>query len=91
MTGTTVANHSTPIPSPSATGSQDDRRHLWYCLKRTGQVISWYVKAVLGESDYDRYVAHLRAHHPDQPVPTVKQYWRERYAAEDRQPTSRCC
>ncbi|MCL2316006.1 MAG: YbdD/YjiX family protein [Actinomycetia bacterium] len=58
---------------------------------RAWRAFVWYVKSVLGENDYERYVAHLRAHHPDAPVPTVSAYWRDRYAREDAHPEGRCC
>jgi uncharacterized short protein YbdD (DUF466 family) len=58
---------------------------------RAWRAVVWYAQSVLGEHDYDAYVAHLRRHHPDQPVPTVREYWRERYARESREPAARCC
>jgi len=58
---------------------------------RAWRAFAWYVRGVMGESDYDRYVAHLRAHHPDQTPPTVKDYWRQRHAFEDANPSGRCC
>lgn len=58
---------------------------------RAWGALTWYVKGVLGESDYQRYVAHLRRVHPDAEVPTVREYWRERYAAQDANPGARCC
>ncbi len=60
-------------------------------LHKASRTVSWYVRGVLGESDYDAYVAHLRKHHPDQPLPTVKQYWRERWDYEEKHPSARCC
>jgi uncharacterized short protein YbdD (DUF466 family) len=60
-------------------------------VRRAGRALDWYVKALLGESDYQRYIDHLACHHPEAPVPTVKQYWRERHARESRQPGARCC
>jgi uncharacterized short protein YbdD (DUF466 family) len=59
--------------------------------KRAWRAFAWYLTALLGESDYERYVNHLALHHPGEPVPTVKQYWLERYARESRQPGARCC
>ena len=60
-------------------------------IRQAWRAFAWYLREVTGESDYERYVAHLRAHHPDQPPPTVKEYWRERYAYEAAHPRSRCC
>ncbi len=49
------------------------------------------MNAVLGGQDYDRYVAHLRRVHPERPIPTEGEFWRERHAAADRNPGTRCC
>ncbi|MGV9677567.1 YbdD/YjiX family protein [Nocardia sp. NPDC003482] len=57
----------------------------------TGRALIRYVNAVIGGEDYARYVEHLRRNHPDRAVPTEREYWRERYAAADRNPTTRCC
>nr|WP_038555445.1 YbdD/YjiX family protein [Nocardia nova] len=50
-----------------------------------------YLNAVLGGQDYARYVAHLRRRHPDRPIPTEGEYWRDRHAAAERNPGTRCC
>ncbi len=60
-------------------------------LRRGWRALTWYVTGVLGESDYQRYVAHLRRVHPDAAVPTVREFWRDRYAAQDANPGARCC
>jgi len=60
-------------------------------LRQAWRAFVWYVKAVMGDSDYERYVEHLAVHHPEGPVPTVKEYWRERYRRESCEPVSRCC
>ncbi|WP_203236728.1 CstA-like transporter-associated (seleno)protein [Nocardia panacis] len=51
----------------------------------------WWCNGILGGQDYQRYVAHLRRVHPDAPIPTERQYWRDRHAAADDNPTNRCC
>jgi uncharacterized short protein YbdD (DUF466 family) len=55
--------------------------------RRAGHVM----RRILGVPDYDRYVAHLRARHPDStPVPRerfVRQRLEERYST----PGGRCC
>jgi uncharacterized short protein YbdD (DUF466 family) len=60
-------------------------------VRRAWRALAWYVSGVMGESDYARYVAHLRRHHPGTLVPTVEEYWRERYAEQDANPGARCC
>jgi uncharacterized short protein YbdD (DUF466 family) len=53
--------------------------------------VVWYLNSILGGQDYARYVEHLRRNHPECPIPSEREYWRERYAAADRNPTNRCC
>ena len=46
---------------------------------------------MIGQPDYQRYVAHMRAHHPDRPPMSHTEFVR---AAMDRRygkGTSRCC
>ncbi|MCZ9309289.1 YbdD/YjiX family protein [Corynebacterium uberis] len=58
---------------------------------RALKAVRWYLGAMMGEQDYPRYVAHLRAHHPDAPVPTEREFWRNRWAEQDANPGARCC
>lgn len=51
----------------------------------------WWFDSVLGGQDYQRYVAHLRRKHPGCPIPSEREYWRERHAEADRNPANRCC
>jgi uncharacterized short protein YbdD (DUF466 family) len=44
-----------------------------------------------GVPDYDVYVKHLRERHPDWPVPSYKEFFRERQAARYRGTGGRCC
>ena len=73
-----------PVQAPADGGALAVVRRGWRAL-------AWYVTGVLGESDYARYVAHRRRVHPDAEVPTVREYWRDRYAQEDATPAARCC
>jgi uncharacterized short protein YbdD (DUF466 family) len=47
--------------------------------------------AILGVPDHARYVAHMRARHPDCPVLDARAFERERLAARYERPGSRCC
>lgn len=49
------------------------------------------VRAMLGAPDYERYVAHLRARHPELAVPDRAAFERERLEARYNRPGSRCC
>lgn len=75
----------------SAVGQVADGGRALGVVRRGWRALAWYVTGVLGESDYQRYVAHLRRVHSDAAVPTVREYWRERYAAQDADPGARCC
>ncbi|MCM6775946.1 YbdD/YjiX family protein [Nocardia sp. CDC159] len=60
-------------------------------MLRGARGVVWYVNSILGGQDYARYVEHLRRNHPGCPVPSEREYWRERHAAADRSPVNRCC
>lgn len=53
--------------------------------------LRWYWRGVVGADAYERYVAHLRRHHPDCAIPTEKQFWRDKYDDMERHPKARCC
>jgi len=49
------------------------------------------VRTVIGVPDYDRYVRHMRARHPDCVLLTPAEFANERLEARYRRPGSRCC
>jgi uncharacterized short protein YbdD (DUF466 family) len=53
--------------------------------------VGWYLREVSGETGYERYVAHARREHPDDPVMSRREY--ERWRMDDRthNPRARCC
>jgi uncharacterized short protein YbdD (DUF466 family) len=55
------------------------------------RTIVWYMNSLMGDHDYDHYVAHLHSTHTDVVPLSKRAYWRERYAAADRAPGTRCC
>jgi uncharacterized short protein YbdD (DUF466 family) len=60
-------------------------------LRRGLHGIRWYLRALTGESAYDEFVAHARRTHPGCPVPSRREFERERMADRDRRPSARCC
>lgn len=48
-------------------------------------------RRLIGVPDYDTYVAHLRAHHPERSVPSYAAFFRERQEARYRGGGGRCC
>lgn len=59
------------------------RTWTWHRLAAAARII-------FGVPDYDAYVAHLRARHPEKPVPTRAVFFAERQAARYRS-GGRCC
>lgn len=53
--------------------------------------VGWFVGGVTGGSAYERYVEHLRRTHPECPVPSKRDFWREKYDEQERNPSTRCC
>jgi uncharacterized short protein YbdD (DUF466 family) len=49
------------------------------------------MRQVIGVGDYETYVAHLREHHPERPLPSYEEFFRERQAARYRGGGGRCC
>jgi uncharacterized short protein YbdD (DUF466 family) len=52
--------------------------------KAAGATVYWTrqtARLMVGIPDYDAYVAHRRANHPDQPIMTYVEFFRERQQA----------
>ncbi len=49
------------------------------------------MRQVICVGDYETYVAHLREHHPERPLPSYEEFFRERQAARYRGGGGRCC
>ena len=61
-----------------------DLRTLWKTAVRFG-------RRLIGVPDYDTYVAHLRAHHPERTIPSYAEFFLERQEARYRGGGGRCC
>ena len=59
--------------------------------RRALDTLARAVRRVIGVPDYERYLAHVREHHPDRVPLTREEFDRERLAARYEQPGSRCC
>jgi uncharacterized short protein YbdD (DUF466 family) len=49
------------------------------------------LRTIIGVPDYDRYAAHMRAHHPGCELVTRDEFMNQRLASRYSQPGSRCC
>jgi uncharacterized short protein YbdD (DUF466 family) len=56
-------------------------------LKRVGSV----VRRVIGAPDYERYLQHMREHHPGTQPLTAAEFERERTENRYNKPGTRCC
>ena len=49
------------------------------------------LRRLLGMPDYDAYVAHLRARHPDRAIPTEREFYDDYVRARYADGPTRCC
>ena len=49
------------------------------------------LRRIIGAPDYDGYVAHMHARHPEQALMTADEFARECMNARYNRPGSRCC
>jgi uncharacterized short protein YbdD (DUF466 family) len=61
-------------------------------IKKSCRAIAYYLNEMAGVPNYNRYLDHLKKHHPDQPPMTRAEFYRqaidERYGSGD---IRRCC
>lgn len=64
---------------------------------RPTAVLSWFrsvariVRTIVGAPDYDRYVAHMRDHHPECEPVSLDDFMRQRLESRYSRPGARCC
>ncbi|ANF56246.1 YbdD/YjiX family protein [Halotalea alkalilenta] len=63
-------------------------------IARAGRYLGQAARLMVGMPDYDTYVSHMRTRHPDQPVMSYQEFFRERqdarYGGGKGRPV-RCC
>ena len=60
-------------------------------LRQAARGLYAYLREVSGETAYERYVAHRRRLHPDDPVMSKRDFERWRMDQRDENPSARCC
>ena len=67
-------------------------------IRRAARSVAWYVKGVMGEDAWDKYVAHHEAAHrdgdpasPSERMMTEREFWRDQTDRQDANPQGRCC
>ncbi|BDD91777.1 YbdD/YjiX family protein [Pandoraea sp. XJJ-1] len=59
---------------------------------KVGRYLGQAMRLMVGLPDYDTYVAHMQATHPDQPVMSYEAFFRERQEARyGGKGGGRCC
>jgi uncharacterized short protein YbdD (DUF466 family) len=48
-------------------------------------------RQLIGVPDYEAYLAHLRAHHPQRALPSYREFFEERQRARYKGGGGRCC
>ena len=73
-------------------GESEQRSPLAKRLAQAGKALRRTGRLMCGIPDYDGYVAHLRRHHPDRPVPSYEEFFRQRQEARyGKNGNARCC
>jgi uncharacterized short protein YbdD (DUF466 family) len=49
------------------------------------------LRTIIGEPDYDRYVAHMRSHHPGCDIASRDDFMKQRMENRYSRPGARCC
>ncbi|MBN4667443.1 YbdD/YjiX family protein [Pandoraea nosoerga] len=61
-------------------------------LGKVGRYLGQAMRLMVGLPDYDTYVAHMRATHPDRPIMSYEAFFRERQEARyGGKSGGRCC
>nr|WP_105035552.1 YbdD/YjiX family protein [Cryobacterium aureum] len=69
-------------------------------VRRGARGVVWYLKGVLGEDAYEKYVAHHASEcetdaevggHAEHPLLTEREFWRDQTDRQDKNPQGRCC
>ncbi len=60
-------------------------------LRTAGRYLGQALRLMVGLPDYDTYVAHIRATHPERAVMTYEEFFRERQNARYGSGAGKCC
>jgi uncharacterized short protein YbdD (DUF466 family) len=60
-------------------------------VRNAGRYLGQALRLMVGVPDYETYVAHMRATHPDRPVMTYEAFFRERQDARYGSGAGKCC
>ena len=59
--------------------------------RRAGRAVGWFVRGLVREDAYEKYVAHMAVTHPDRRPMPERAFWREQSDRQEASPEGRCC
>ena len=65
--------------------------HGMAAFRESVQRVLKVVRTMIGAPDYDRYVQHMQAHHPECGVASRDEFMQQRLEDRYSRPGSRCC
>ena len=70
-----------------------DASASWRAVTRTWKSLAKCARLMVGQPDYDAYVEHMRRAHPERPIMSYAEFFRDRQDARygGRSGTARCC
>jgi uncharacterized short protein YbdD (DUF466 family) len=60
-------------------------------VRTVAAALSRILRAIAGAPDYERYLEHMRTHHPTAPTLTARAFAESRWEDRYSRPGSRCC
>jgi uncharacterized short protein YbdD (DUF466 family) len=58
---------------------------------RAWRTVRWFWGGVTGADAYEKYRAHQEATHPGEPVMCARDFWKDKWEDQERNPRTRCC
>jgi len=64
---------------------------MWNAVTGAWKQVARGARLMVGQPDYAAYVQHMREHHPDRPVMSFPEFFRDRENARYGGGKGRCC
>lgn len=87
----TPARDPAPTTAPGPAGARGAGARILSRVRAAARSLRWFVRELMGDSAYDKYVERHRLDHPDHEPMTPAQWWRAKADAEASAPQTRCC
>ncbi|MBG6107581.1 YbdD/YjiX family protein [Frigoribacterium sp. CG_9.8] len=84
-------SRSNVAPTVPVARSTPSPRNLAGWLVACSRGIHWYLRELMGDSSYARYLAHRATHNDPTPPQSEREFWRQKHRDNAASPRSRCC